>query len=87
MALGNSGCGGSTAAASPAPAGGRKVSRGDLGAQVDRSRCDDRGKQVVSADTNGDGKSDVIKLFTVVEQGGQKVQQLTCRQVDLNHDG
>jgi len=87
MALGNSGCGGSTAAASPATAGGLKVSQGDFGAQFDRSRCDDRGKQVVSADTNGDGKSDVIKLFTVVEQGGQKVQQLTCRQVDLNHDG
>ena len=88
VALGISGCGGSKAAASPGTASsGLKFSQNDFGAQFDRSRCDDKGKQVVTADTNGDGKPDVIKLFTVVEQGGQKVQQLTCRQVDLNHDG
>jgi len=83
-----SGCGSSSTAASPGTAtSGLKVSQTDFGAQFDRSRCDDKGKQVVTADTDGDGKPDVIKLFTVVEQGGQKVQQLACRQVDLNHDG
>ena len=88
VGFGVSGCGGSTAAAKPGTAAsGLKVSRSDFGAQFDRSRCDDKGKQVITTDTNGDGKPDVIKLFTVVEQGGQKLQQLTCRQVDLNHDG
>ena len=88
VAIGISGCGGTTTAASPGTASsGLKVSQGDFGAQFDRSRCDDRGKQVVTSDTDGDGKPDVIKLFTLVDQGGQKVQQLACRQVDLNHDG
>ena len=87
VVIGISGCGGTTAASPGASASGLKVSANDFGAQFDRSRCDDRGKQVVSADTNGDGKPDVVKLYTVVEQGGQKVQQMTCRQVDLNHDG
>jgi hypothetical protein len=88
VAFGLSGCGGSKAAAPPGTAtSGLKFSQTDFGAQFDRSRCDDKGKQVISADTNGDGKPDVVKLFTVVQQGGQKVQQLACRQVDLNHDG
>jgi hypothetical protein len=84
VAIGIFGCG-TTTAVSPGASGLNDQS--DLGAKFDRSRCDDRGKQVVSADTNADGKPDVVKLFVVVEQGGQKVQQLTCRQVDLNHDG
>ncbi len=88
VAVANSGCGDTTTAASPGTASsGLKVSQNDFGAQFDRSRCDDRGKQVVTSDTDGDGKPDVIKLFTLVDQGGQKVQQLACRQVDLNHDG
>ena len=80
------GCGGSTAAG-PGAKSDLKLSQTDFGAQFDRSRCNDHGKQVVTADTNGDGKPDVVKLFTVAEQNGQKVQQLSCRQVDLNHDG
>jgi hypothetical protein len=88
VAFVQAGCGSSnTAAATASPSSNLKVSQSDFGAQFDRSRCDDKGKQVVSADTNGDGKPDVVKLFTVVDQGGQKVQQLACRQVDLNHDG
>ncbi len=88
VSIGICGCGDTTTAASPGTAtSGLKVSQTDFGAQFDRSRCDDRGKQVVTSDTDGDGKPDVIKLFTVVEQGGQQVQQLSCRQVDLNHDG
>jgi hypothetical protein len=88
VALGFSGCGSSKSAeASASPGSNLKVSQSDFGAQFDRSRCDDKGKQAISADTNGDGKPDVVKLFTVVDQGSQKVQQLACRQVDLNHDG
>jgi hypothetical protein len=64
-----------------------KVSQTDFGAKFDRSRCDDKGKQVVSLDANGDGKPDVIKLFLSVSQDGHTVQQLVCKQTDLDFDG
>src|SRR4029079_18449 len=54
---------------------------------VDRSKCSDKGKQIVTADTNLDKKPDVWKFFTAVQQGGQSVSVLSCKQVDLNHDG
>jgi len=54
---------------------------------VDRSKCSDKGKQIVTADTNLDKKPDVWKFFTTVQQGGQSVSVLSCKQVDLNHDG
>ena len=54
---------------------------------VDKSRCDDRGKQVVTADTNGDQRPDVLKLYNTSRQGDQSTQTLVCKQVDLNADG
>jgi len=51
---------------------------------VDRTRCKAEGKQVTTADTNMDGKADVWKYFVA---NGQGAQVLTCKQVDLNHDG
>src|SRR5689334_5666123 len=56
------------------------------GIQVDPSRCNPSGKQVVTADVDGDGKADVTKLYETREVNGQKVQILACKQVDLNHD-
>jgi hypothetical protein len=56
------------------------------GIQVDPTRCDPSGKQVVTADTNNDKKPDVTKLYEVRENNGQKVQILACKQVDLNYD-
>ena len=64
-----------------------KVAQSDFGAKFDRSRCDDKGKQVVSLDANGDGKPDVIKLFQSAAQDGHTVQQLVCKQTDLDFDG
>jgi hypothetical protein len=64
-----------------------KVSQSDFGAKFDRSRCDDKGKQVVSLDANGDGKPDVVKLFLSATQDGHTVQQLVCKQTDLDFDG
>jgi hypothetical protein len=69
------------------PAADLKQSSDDAGAKFDRSRCDDRGKQVVTLDANGDGKPDVIKLFVPAFQGGTQVQQLVCKQTDLDFDG
>jgi hypothetical protein len=54
---------------------------------VDRSKCTDQGKQVVTTDTNQDKKPDVWKFFATAQQDGQAVSVLTCKQVDLNHDG
>jgi hypothetical protein len=54
---------------------------------VDRSKCSDKGKQVVTVDTNLDKKPDVWKYFTSSQQEGQTVSVLSCKQVDLNHDG
>ncbi|HXU79891.1 MAG TPA: hypothetical protein VN914_00730 [Polyangia bacterium] len=57
------------------------------GIQVDPTRCNPSGKQVVTADVDGDKKADVTKLYETREVGGQKMQILACKQVDLNHDG
>jgi hypothetical protein len=57
------------------------------GPKVDMARCDQHGKRVQNLDTNGDGKPDVWKLYQIVQQSGQDVDVLTCKQVDLNHDG
>jgi hypothetical protein len=56
------------------------------GIQVDPTRCNPSGKQVVTADVDGDKKADVTKLYETREVNGQKVQILACKQVDLNHD-
>ncbi len=80
------GCGG-TQKSVVGPGSDQLGSPGDLGARIDRSRCDDRGKQVVTLDANGDGKPDVIKLFLPVNQDGHQVQELVCKQSDLDFDG
>src|SRR5205823_3554738 len=54
---------------------------------IDRSKCNEAGKNVITADTNLDKKPDVWKYFVSKDVNGQKVEVLTCKQVDLNHDG
>jgi hypothetical protein len=54
---------------------------------VDRAKCDEKGKNVVTADTNQDQKPDVWKFYQSIDIGGQKTEVLTCKEVDLNHDG
>src|SRR5215471_8761963 len=54
---------------------------------VDRSKCDDKGKQVITADTNQDKKPDVWKFFATTTLNGQQVQAITCKQFDLDFDG
>jgi len=77
-----SGCGGKVkATTSLVP------SAGAGGMTIDRTRCEERGKQVVVSDTNFDQKPDVTKLYdTVAGAGGEKTQVLACKQVDLNYD-
>jgi hypothetical protein len=83
----SAGCGGPQTPPAGNPGADLKVSQADFGAKFDRSRCDDRGKQVVSLDDNGDGKPDVVKIFVSATQDGHSVQQLVCKQSDLDFDG
>jgi hypothetical protein len=72
------GCGGSSAAQGKATGG--------MTSAVDNARCDSRGKQLVTSDTNGDKRADVMKLYETVGSGSNAAQKLVCKQVDLNND-
>ncbi len=50
---------------------------------LDRSRCDPKGKRVITMDLNGDGRPDTWKYYA--KAAGQEL--LTCTQRDLNFDG
>src|ERR1044071_7346180 len=55
--------------------------------KVDPTLCDTNGKNVVTYDLNHDNKPDVWRLYKSEEEGGTKVEYLTCKQVDFDHDG
>lgn len=78
VALSAVACGGSSAAR-PKPATGPALA----GEPIDRSRCSDAGKRVVTADANRDKKPDIWRLYAKAGDG----EVLACRQSDLNFDG
>lgn len=55
--------------------------------KVDPTLCDTTGKNVVTYDLNHDNRPDVWELYQSVDEGGTKVEFMTCRQVDFDHDG
>ena len=55
--------------------------------KVDPTLCDTNGKTVVTYDLNHDGKPDVWRLYKTEDEGGTKVEYMTCKQVDFDHDG
>jgi len=55
--------------------------------KVDPTLCDTNGKNIVTFDLNKDGKPDVWRLYKTEDEGGTKVEFLTCKQVDFDHDG
>ena len=73
------GCGSTQKKGAGGPSGEVNWGMGNL----DRSRCKESGKQVVTADTNQDNKPDVWKFFAE----GSDTQRILCKQVDLNLDG
>ncbi|HEY0707381.1 MAG TPA: hypothetical protein VGG33_11325, partial [Polyangia bacterium] len=77
LSLAGVGCGSSTA---------QGKAGGGMTTAVDNARCDSRGKQVVTSDTNGDKKADVLKIYQTVGSGSNAAQKLICKQVDLNND-
>ena len=60
---------------------------GMSGLAVDPSLCDTGGKNVVTYDLDRDNRPDVWRLYKQDEEGGTKVEWLTCKQVDFDHDG
>ena len=77
---GKSNSGGTT----PSDAGGTEATAIP---KVDPTLCDTTGKNVVTYDLNRDNRPDVWRLYKTVDQGGTKVESLTCKQVDFDHDG
>jgi len=55
--------------------------------KVDPTLCDTQGKNVQTYDLNHDNKPDVWRLYKTEDEGGTKVEFLTCKQVDFDHDG
>ena len=55
--------------------------------QLDRSKCDTRGKRVVQLDLNRDKQPDVWNIYSKRTEGGATVDVLTCKAIDLNFDG
>jgi hypothetical protein len=55
----------------------------------DHSRCDASrpGRSQSEYDTNGDGVTDVRKVYEMTGEGVELRSTLVCREVDLNHDG
>jgi hypothetical protein len=55
--------------------------------KVDPTLCETSGKNVITYDLNRDNRPDVWKMYKVDDQGGTKLEILTCKQVDFDHDG
>jgi hypothetical protein len=55
--------------------------------KVDPTLCDTAGKNVVTSDLNKDTKPDVWRLYRTEDEGGTKIEFMTCKQVDFNGDG
>jgi hypothetical protein len=82
------GCGGSKKKVTDAKTAGPADNPGEIEVpNIDKSLCDTDGKSVGAFDLNRDGKPDVWKLFKSFEDNGTKIDVLTCKQVDLDHDG
>jgi hypothetical protein len=80
------GCGGGGGRASGSTEGITGSNQKDI-PRVDSELCDTSGKQVQTFDLNQDNNPDVWKLYATVEEDGTKVEVLTCKQVDYDHDG
>src|SRR5215213_4139058 len=55
--------------------------------KVDPTLCETAGKNVVTSDLNKDNKPDVWRLYKTEDEGGTKIEFMTCKQVDMNQDG
>jgi hypothetical protein len=66
----------------------KNTASGDQGVpSVDPTLCETSGKNVVTYDLNKDNKPDVWRLYKTEDEGGTKIEFMTCKQVDFDHDG
>ncbi len=86
-ALSTANCGGSSKNKKDDTLAGMGDTKGLTVPRVDKTLCDTKGKKVVTYDINKDNKPDVWKLYATSNEGGTTVEILTCKQVDLDHDG
>src|SRR5678815_4181759 len=56
--------------------------------KVDPSLCkaDGPDRRIAAYDLNHDDRADAWKIFKIKEERGTKVEVMTCKQVDLDHD-
>tara|TARA_R110002073_G_scaffold24260_1_gene81846 strand:- start:31765 stop:32499 length:735 start_codon:yes stop_codon:yes gene_type:complete len=80
-------CGGATKGKGATDVTGIDSTDGLTVPRVDPSLCDTKGKKVTTFDLNHDNQPDVWKLYATANEGGTTVEILTCKQVDLDHDG
>jgi hypothetical protein len=87
------GCGGGSKGAKDATSvGGTGLGSGaanlDLKVpKVDDSLCETKGKKVATFDLNQDSRPDVWKIYRELDEKGTTLERLSCKQVDLDHDG
>lgn len=86
-ALSVAACGGSSKNKKDKTLAGMGDTKGLTVPRVDKSLCDTKGKKIVTYDINKDSQPDVWKLYASSNEGGTTVEILTCKQVDLDHDG
>ncbi|MEJ7600918.1 MAG: hypothetical protein WKG01_23635 [Kofleriaceae bacterium] len=74
--------------------GGNKAAKAPAGGvldtsipKVDATLCDTNGKNVVTYDLNHDNRPDVWRLYKTEDEGGTKIEFMTCKQVDFDRDG
>ncbi len=80
-------CGGSNKNKKEKTLAGTGDTKGLIVPRVDQSLCDTKGKKILTYDLNKDNQPDVWKLYMTSNEGGTTVEILTCKQVDLDHDG
>jgi hypothetical protein len=82
-AIAAGGCGGKKEPTTP-----KNTATGDqIIGKVDPTLCETSGKNVVTYDLNKDNRPDVWRLYRVEDEGGTKIEFMTCKQVDFDHDG
>lgn len=59
----------------------------DATSKVDATLCNVADKRVATFDLDRDGRPDVWKLHQHVQEGDTDIEILSCKQVDLDHDG
>ena len=55
--------------------------------KVDPTLCETSGKNVVTYDLNKDNRPDVWRMYKTEDEGGTKIEFMTCKQVDFDADG